>query len=223
MKNTNGFIYPLFDSLVRFLCYCNLVEFFKFSAKLYTGVINKRKEKNLTTEEIVRACNIAIDVYQIFKWGVLLALWVCKKDSTFAKNLVYYLLFSNLFTYFYYHIWGSRYNQRVDKDTLNRKFLNSLLAISYYIFCYAYLYQIHYSGMISWPFLVVESVNIPVIDFINAIYLSVANAFTLTYGGFSPLTQKIRVVFMSELINTFLFFTVIITNSIPNHIGKEDE
>ena len=68
--------------------------------------------------------------------------------------------------------------------------------------------------MISWPDSLVDSTN--------AIFLSVANTFTLTYGGFKPLTQDIRNVFMSELINTFLFFTVIITNSIPNHAGKEN-
>jgi hypothetical protein len=67
--------------------------------------------------------------------------------------------------------------------------------------------------MITWPNNLVDSTN--------AIYLSIANAFTLTYGGFSPLTQEIRVVFMSQLINTFLFFTIIISNSIPNHAGKE--
>jgi len=68
--------------------------------------------------------------------------------------------------------------------------------------------------MIAWPDALVDTTN--------SIFLSIANAFTLTYGGFSPLTQEIRVVFLSELINTFLFFTVIITNSIPNHAGKEN-
>ena len=210
----NGFIYPLFDSLVRFMCYCNLVEFFKFLAKLSTGVLHKRNGGEVSTVELIRSCNIAIDVYQVFKFGVLLLLWFCEINSLLSKLIIYYLLISNLFTYFYYHVWGSKYNQRLDRDTLNRKFMNYLLAISFYLLCYAYLYEIHYSHMISWP----ESV----VDTTNSIFLSVANAFTLTYGGFSPLTQEIRVVFMSELINTFLFFTVIITNSIPNHAGKEN-
>jgi len=217
MENTpgmnNGFIYPFFDSLVRLLYYCNLVEFFKFLAKLCTGVLHKRSAEELSSTGIIRSCNIAIDIYQVFKFGALFLLWVCDVNSLFSKIIVYYLLFSNLFTYFYYHVWGSKFGQRVDRDTLNRKFLNSLLAITYYLLCYAYLYEVHYSQMISWP----ESV----VDTTNAIFLSVANAFTLTYGGFSPLNQSIRVVFMSELINTFLFFTVIITNSIPNHAGKE--
>lgn len=202
----NGFIYPFFDALIRCLYYCNLVEFFKFLAKLSA---KKDEEKS----KIIEKCNIAIDIYQIFKWTVLLVLWVCNNSSFFSELVVYYLLFSNLFTYFYYHVWGSKNFQRLDRDTLNRKFLNSLLAISFYLFCYAYLYQFHYSSHILWP-------NCH-IDAVNAIYLSIANAFTLSYGGFSPLTQSMRIVFISEILNTFLFFTVIITNSIPNHAGKD--
>jgi hypothetical protein len=211
----NGFIYPFFDSLIRLLYYCNLVEFFKLLARLCVVVLHKRSSGELSTQALIRSCNIAIDTYQIFKFSVLFLLWTCEVSSVFSKLLVYYLLFSNLFTYFYYHVWGSKYDQRVDRDTLNRKFLNSLLAIAYYLLCYAYLYQIHYNQMIVWPD--------NLIDMTNSIFLSVANAFTLIYGGFSPLTQEVRVVFMSELINTFLFLTIIITNSIPNHAGKENQ
>lgn len=211
----NGFIYPFFDSLVRVLYHCNLVELFKFFAKFSTVLLHKRNGGEASTEEIIKSCNIAIDIYQVFKFGILIVLWACETNNTFSMLVIYYLIFYNLFTYFYYHVWGSKYGQRIDRDTLNRKFLNSLLAISYYLLCYAYLYEIHYSEMIKWPG--------DQIDITNSIFLSIANAFTLTYGGFAPLTQEIRVVFMSELINTFLFFTVIITNSIPNHAGKENE
>ncbi|WP_151899226.1 hypothetical protein [Vibrio mediterranei] len=208
----NGFIYPLFDSVVRFAYYCNLVELFKFLAKLCVGVYKKGEA---SIEDQVQACNIAIDTYQIFKWVALLVLWKLDVKHQAALMATYYLLASNLFTYFYYHVWGSRYKQRVDRETLNRKFLNAMLAISYYLACYAYLYHVHFSSEIVWPENLVDSTN--------AIYLSVANAFTLTYGGFSPLTQEIRMVFMSQLINTFLFFTIIISNSIPNHAGKEQQ
>ncbi|EGQ7995878.1 hypothetical protein D8T26_00390 [Vibrio vulnificus] len=206
----NGFIYPLFDAVVRFCYYCNLVELFKFLAKLSLGIL---KKGDVSVADTIKACNVAIDIYQIFKWFILLSLWYLGIDSKAALLVTYYLLASNLFTYFYYHVWGSRYTQRIDRETLNRKFLNAMLAISYYLACYAYLYHVHFSNEIKWPGDLVDSTN--------AIYLSIANAFTLTYGGFSPETQEIRVVFMSQLINTFLFFTIIISNSIPNHAEKE--
>ncbi len=206
----NGFIYPFFNSLIRVLYYLNLVEFFKFVAILSKGLC---KKEALSQEEQITTCNIAIDIYQMFKWLTLISLWLFEVNNFFSFIFTCYLLISNLFTYFYYHVWGSNYSQMVDRDKLNRKFLNSLLAVSYYLACYAYLYQVHLSDQIEWPDNLVDSMN--------AIYLSVSNAFTLTYGGFSPLTQEIRVVFMSQLINTFLFFTIIISNSIPNHTSKE--
>ena len=207
----NGFIYPAFDSLVRLCYYCNLVEFFKFLAKLCKGLCKKAP---LTDSDKIQCCNIAIDIYQLFKWGVLFIFWKLNIDSQAALLFTYYLLFSNLFTYFYYHVWGSKFNQRTNREALNRKFLNALLAISYYLACYAYMYQVHFFCEITWPDNLIDSTN--------AIYLSVANAFTLTYGGFAPLTQEIRVVFLTQLINTFLFFTIIISNSIPNHAGKDN-
>lgn len=209
----NGFLYPAVNYLVKGMYFLNLVELFKFIARAILKNCVKSDNERVTNNEFITVSNIAIDLYQIFKFGILLLLWSLEINNEFSKMVVYYLLISNLFTYFYYHVWGSRYSQRVDRDTLNRKFMNSIFAITFYLLCYAYLYQVHYCIMLKWP-------NNSV-DVINSIYLSVSTAFTLTYGGFQPLTQDVRVVFMSELINTFLFFTIILSNSIPNHAGKE--
>ena len=89
----NGFIYPFFDSLVRLMYYCNLVELFKFFAKLYTGIMHKRNGDEVTTPDVIRSCNIAIDIYQVFKFSVLLLLWVCEVNSVFSKIVICYLLF----------------------------------------------------------------------------------------------------------------------------------
>ena len=91
--------------------------------------------------------------------------------------------------------------------------MNLILAIVFYILCYAYLYQAYFADNIQWPD--------GQIDTTNAIYLSLANAFTLTYGGFAPKAQSVRVLFMSELINTFIFFTIVVSNSIPSLAKKE--
>lgn len=209
----NGFIYPIFNTLVQFLFYCNLTELFKYIARRYEGLVYQRQGKELSKEAKIRSSNFAIDLFIVFKFSLLIFFWVHGIKSTFSMVIIYYLIFFNLFTYFYYHVWGSEFEQRTDRHTLNRKFLNSLIAIVFYILCYAYLYETHYASSIKWPENLVDSTN--------AIFLSIANAFTLTYGGFMPITQKIRVIFMSELINTFAFFTIIITNSIPNHNPKE--
>ncbi|HDO1310417.1 hypothetical protein ACE1B4_13180 [Aeromonas veronii] len=205
----NGFIYPLIDKIVFFLKYTNLVELFKFIAKFYCEIKFKHSSDEEKTEQIITHCNIAIDVFQIFKWAILLFFWGCNFTEKSCEIIIWYFISSNLFTYFYYHVWGSNYAQHQTRESMNRRFVNTMLAISYYIASYAYLYQYHYFSQLKWAD--------NKIDLINAIYLSIANSFTLAYEGFAPLTQDVRVVLISQTINTFLFFTIIIGNSIPNH------
>lgn len=210
----NGFIYPLANSIIKFLHYCNIVEGIKFIAKLYS-LISKPKGIN-EKDQLIRLkshVNIAIDIYQVLKWAVLLFFWLCNFKGRVSLIITIYLICSNLFTYFYYHVWGSQYKQINDKYSKNRRFLNSLIAIAYYIFAYAYLFHIHYADLFLWPNEIIDSAN--------AIYLSFANSFTLTYGDVKPLNQFARSLLISEIINTFIFITIIITNSIPNHIEEE--
>ncbi|WP_139735312.1 hypothetical protein [Aeromonas veronii] len=203
----NGFIHPLIDRVIILLKYCNLVELFKYISK--SQLIYWKK--NPTQEEIISACNIAIDVYQVAKYATLIVLWACGISNYISKFIIYYLLFSNVFTYFYYHTWGSGFARRTDRASENRRFLNLIFAFTFYLLCYAYLYQIHYQNMINWPS--------NVIDIWNAIYLSVSNAFTLSSEGYTPKDQAIRVVFMFQHLIAFLFLAIIFSSSIPTHNG----
>lgn len=213
----NGFIYPFFVFLIKILYYTNLVELFKFIAKC-CAYFNAKPGEEVSIKTIRSYSIFAIDIYQLFKWGILLYFWIGEYNNSFSKVVIYYLIYSNLFVYFYYHTWGSKYTQRNDKDALRKNFINYLMAIAFYLCSYAYLYQFHYADMI-W--IDVQYLDIKYLDYINAIYLSVSTAFTLTYNGFQPLTQEIRNVFLTELINTFLFFTIIISNSIPSNFTEE--
>ncbi|HAS8492870.1 TPA: hypothetical protein I7732_20640 [Vibrio vulnificus] len=198
---TNGFIFEIFDFLVRkVLVRLNLVELFKFVAVktfLHKG-----------DSQIYAVANIAIDVYQIFKWLVLISLWVIGTGDSYSLYIICYLLAFNSFTYFYYEVWGGVHSRQKSQNSSNRRFLNTMLSIFYCFFCYAYLYQIHFYSEIVWPD--------GIVDFFNAIYLSITTGLTLTYSGFNPVTQFMRLVFLSELLNIFLFITIILSNSIPN-------
>lgn len=201
----NEFIVTLFDFLVGALYRVNAVEYVKlFSVWVHTKILGRK----LSAEDERAASGIGIDVFQIIKFSVIIVFLTCGVQASWAEYITYYLISSNVFTYFYYHIWGSKHAQHDDLDSQRRRFLNFLLAITFYILCYAHLYQHHYTHYIIWPD--------ELVDTTNAIYLSVANAFTLTYGGFAPKEQIARVLFMTELINTFLFFTIIVSNSIPS-------
>ncbi len=201
----NGFIYPTFDYAIRCLRYISLVEFFKFVAiKLFS-------KNDVNSKKCV--ARIAIDVFQVFKWVVIISLFIFGVNATISKYIVYYFIWVNLYTYFLFHVWGSQHQQIGDIRYIRCRFINSIMAIAFFLFCYTYLYMYHFRFDILWA-----NDNV---DFINSIYLSVANAFTLTYGGFAPKTQGARILFMTELINTFVFFTIILTNSIPNPVKEK--
>lgn len=205
-----GFIYPITLFLVWVLYRLNLVEHVK---ELCAWMFSRIKRRSLSDDERKAAKNFAIDLFLIVKWLVVVLAFSCEWTGLWAELLVWYLIAANLFTYFYHHVWGNGFALSDDLDSQRRRYVNFLLSLAFYVVCYAYLYEFHYASEIGWPD--------NLIDTTNAIYLSIANAFTLTYGGFSPLSQTARVLFASELINTFFFFTIIIVNSIPSGRSKE--
>lgn len=219
----DGFIYPFVNNIVKVLKYLNLVECFKEVATSIC-LYNNRLVGFPTSDEIKKYCNFAIDFYQIFKWTVLLWLWLCvdrhielglyiTSVTIDTSYFAWYLITTNLFTYFYYHVWGSPHLQLLTRVTMNRRFMNTILAILYYITTYAYLYEIHYSSDFSWPNNTVSH--------INALYLSVSNALTFSHDGFDAINSSGRFILISQAVNTFIFLTIIISNSIPNHFKEE--
>ena len=200
----NGLIYPLTRSLVDLLFRLNLVEHVK---DLFAWVFSMIRHRELSEDETIVVKRIAIDFFLVAKWLIVfIAIW-SSWTGLWAALVIWYLIASNLFTYFYHHVWGNGFPLSDGVDSQRRRYINFLLSLAFYMVCYAYLYQHQYSAEIAWPD--------DLVDTTNAIYLSIANAFTLTYGGFSPMSQTARILFASELINTFFFFTIIIVNSIP--------
>ena len=204
------FLVTGFTWIIRTLYWMNIVEYVKL---LSVCILSVAVSRELTSEDKRATAGIGIDIYQVAKFSVILLLLGYSVRDAWAEYITYYLISSNAFTYFYYHAWGSQYSQRNDLAGQRRRLLNFLLAITFYILCYAYLYQAHFAQYIIWP---QEE-----IDTTNALYLSVANAFTLTYGGFAPKAQIVRVLFITELVNTFFFFTLLVANSIPS-IGRKE-
>lgn len=208
----NGFIYPTTNIIIRVLCYLNLVELFKYFAKRACKEMYGTNEAAYL-EKVSKYAIHAIDFFQIFKWSVLLLFWFDAASGKVSEVIIWYGIASNLFTYFYYHVWGSDHRQIKTRESMNRRFTNTILAIFFYMAAYAYLYEHHYSDQLVWADNIVDSTH--------ALYLSIANSFTLTYEGFCPKSQTMRVILISQVINTFMFFTIIISNAIPNHFKEE--
>lgn len=201
----NGFITPVVNWLIHCLQYMSVVEHFK---NLAVWCNRKLRKDDITSDEIRDVKNIAIDIFIVAKWVFIIAVIALEINRPAIKYIVVYLIAANLFTYFFHHVWQNGFSKRSDIESQRRRFVSFVLSLGFYLVCYAYLYEFHYASEIMWPD--------NVIDTTNAVFLSIANAFTLTYGGFAPETQTVRVIFATELINTFFFFVIIVVNSIPN-------
>jgi hypothetical protein len=199
-----GFIYPLTEFLVEVMCLLNSAEWVKWGTERSWSWWDDRTH---TTEQIRMVKSLGIDLHQVLKWSVLVSLIAYGGTSTWAFYLVAYLIAGNLFTYFYYHTWGSGYARKGGIDARRRRFVAFILSIAFYLVAYAYLYQFHLAEAIEWP---KDGVN-----FFNAFYGSVTTAFTLTHGDFTPQLSSARAALLTELLNTFAFLTIIITDAVP--------
>lgn len=199
----NGFLIIGFSWFIEKLVWLNADELLK---KLGIYFISSAAREN---DDTLKTCrNAIIDCFILAKWTFILLAFLNSWSNDLVFWVTWYLLATNVFGYFYHHAWGSPHKRQYDTLSQRRRFVNFLLAIGFYIMCYAHLYMNFYALDIGWT---EDGVNKT-----DAIYLSVANAFTLTYGDFRALTQTARVVFMSELITTFIMLTIVLANSVPD-------
>lgn len=204
----NGFLIIGFSWIIEKLVWVNVDELLKKAVVRFGPNVADADEDTLKIRR-----NAVIDCFILAKWVFILLAFLNGWTTDLVFWLTWYLLATNVFGYFYHHAWGSPYKRQYDILSQRRRFVNFLLAIVFYILCYAHLYMNFYACDIGWPEDIANKTD--------AIYLSVANAFTLTYGDFKALTQTARVVFMSELITTFIMLTIVLANSIPD--GSEGE
>lgn len=199
----NGFIYPFFDDLFSKLYYLNLVEGFKKLATLF----NKQKGNKEQNDAYKR---IGTDVFIVFKWILLLVFWKFKITHWTITVFVWYLIVTNLYTYFIYHIWDKGALKTDDYliDRTRRRFLNLMLAVAYSITCFAYLIEVPYVSDFNW------GDKLPVTAF-HAIQFSFSNSLAANYSVISPKTDDGNLICNLELIITFVFVTIILSRSIP--------
>lgn len=209
-KIHQGYLYPFFDGVVNILKYLNIVEGLKYLSQLLV--------KKAPRETKIKYSRIAVDVFIILKWSLIIILWIFHIEQLWAIILVWYLLISNIYTYFYYHTWSSNIliDHNINIDRLKRRFLNLMFAITYTLFGFAYLYCVPYSKDFSW--------NYGTPTFLHALWYSISNSLTASYDQVLPITNTGYSISMIQLVIMFIFLTIIIGNSIPsiNINTKED-
>jgi hypothetical protein len=208
VTSRDGFIIILFGGIVRLLHTLSAVEWLKSGAL----AIARWRGQASTAEAKRTIANLAIDVFVVAKWAFLVTAFACGLTSSIVFLLTGYLLFFNLFSYFYYHAWGSQFpSHQLSEDALHkrdqRRLLSFLLAIAYSFLGFAYLYAFQFASHFQWP---------PEAGRTDALLLSICNSFTLTYGGYQPLDPLSRSLLVAQVLNMFVFITILVANSIPN-------
>jgi hypothetical protein len=196
----NGFIYPIAKKIVNILKYLNIVELLKFlSTLLAKSESQKMKYRNIT-----------IDLFIVSKWMLILILILLRANCVLISSIVFYLIFFNCFTYFYYHIWEVSIR---DKEHKRRRFINLLLSIAFSIFAFSYIYFIPFCSEYNW-----SNESIP--GFLAALRFSLNNSFA--FGTSIDIKSTIGyIIAMSQQIISFVFIAMVLSQAIPN--GEEND
>lgn len=195
-----GFIYLIFNFFIQLFFKFNIVEWFKYLFK--TVLISKKSTQK--DQAIVR--RLAVDIFIILKF--ILLLFAFSFPSDVLLYIAYYLCFTNIFTYFYYHVWDV--TSGLDIDSRRRRFVNLFLSLLFNISVFALIYkdvgvQLKISG-----------------DF-GYLLLSLANNFMLSFEGiYSQADQDwtYKFIAMTHALTSFGFLTIILSNTV---IGENND
>lgn len=204
----NGFIYPLFNRLIKFLNIINVVEILK----KYICIFFEKRHESHTQLEIKRFSrkvrNYIIDIFIIFKFLFVLLLWQFNINNKFVLGIVIYLLIMNLHTYFYYHIWkdSATLDENLSVNRIKRRFMNLFISFIYMIISYGYLYNIPLNQYFKTN---------KCVSHINYFIYSISNSFANSYDKIQTVGNIGDIIRLSQVIMTFIFITLILTCSIP--------
>ncbi|MBL4559917.1 MAG: hypothetical protein JKX79_02915 [Labilibaculum sp.] len=189
-----GIIYLIFNWIIEKLKYLNIVHYFKILAVSING-------DNRTSTRF------AVDIFVILKWLFIYLLWICSIKNEFVNVIVWYLIFTNIYTYFYHHNWSKDLENTVfDLVRIKRRFLFLILSILFNIFSFAYFFALPFSSHIKWS---------GEISLTNSIYLSISNTLITSYGQAVAITETGDRLFIIQTFISFVFLTIILSNSIP--------
>ena len=149
---------------------------------------------------------IAIDLFVILKWILVVALWQMRVDSIWVIGIISYLVWTNLFTYFYYHVWDIK--GKMNQHRKRRRFINLILAILFSNVSFGYLYDLGFSNHFS----VKEGFEGELSYLLYSSYNSVIG----DYQFIQPINNIGSSIASVQIALTFIFATIILSNSIPD-------
>ena len=200
-RNSNGPIFLVINHMVEIVHAVSPVEWKKRGAlKLLPRT---------DADEIRWVANVAIDFFILLKWIFLVTIWAIGVSHWFVVAVAIFLLVTNLHTYFWYHLWtiergaaipGSEFRDR-------RRFVNLIFALGYSMALYAYLYHRVLESDFTWPQ--------PIAPWLSALVFSIGNSLTGFAGDLKPVSTVAHLVVSSQLVMTFIFVAMLLSNSVP--------
>ena len=190
----NGIIYKIVRSIVHFFYFLNLVEGFKW----LFSVFNKKKKRELKT--------IAIDVFIICKWIFLILIWYFRCNEPFILGFVIYLIWTNIFTYFYYHVWKDE--REINRHRKRRRFVSLMLAVLFSNVAFAFLYDVGFSQFYEIAVGFGGQYSFLLFSFHNSLFAD--------YQYITPINNFGYTISLIQLLITFIFGSIVLNNSIPD-------
>lgn len=187
------------------LYWLNLVELLKFITEKCTC-----KKENLS-----KNLNITIDTFIAIKWLFVFIVLVCDWRGLFFKYVLLYLIITNVFTYFYHHIWTLPKSKNRDFKWQRRRLFSLLLAILYSIFSFGVLYHQYYYGDFS------SSLKVT-FDFTDFFIFSLGTTFTGGTGAIAPNSNITHILASFQLFCSFLLISGVLAGTTIS-AAKEDE
>ncbi|MDR4417816.1 hypothetical protein FOS01_07400 [Bacillus paranthracis] len=203
-------MYPIINKMISLIFYINIVELIKWITVKIILFFNRHSTNvNLINRKKRKARNIAIDIFICLKFAFIGILWHSQIENIYLTGITIYLLIMNSFIYFYYHVWeeGAIKGQFATIHRTRRKFINLFQSLFYMIISYAYLFQIPFKKEFQWSSDITTSSK--------SLLFSLSNTFPLSYEGVKALTEIGQYFKASQILLSFLFIAIILTQSIP--------
>ncbi|MBL7665825.1 MAG: hypothetical protein JNM93_11880 [Bacteriovoracaceae bacterium] len=198
----NGFIFFIAERFVKIAYYFNLVELIKF----LTARIEAKFGNTKGRDAMIWAKGLGIDIYIVLKWLAVMIFWLESSENTLAFILTAYLLWSNVFTYFFYHVWENRHLN--DVNWQRRRFISLFQSISFNVFGFAYLYRFFAKPDLKWLENLPENMEGPLSLMFSCLNLFGAGSILVT-----PQTFQGVILLTIQTIITFIFITLILSNT----------
>lgn len=198
----NGIIYLVVNFILKKLKYFNIAELFKYVAE----AINPDKNDQSSVSAYRRN---SVDLFIILKWIFVLVISKLHFNSNIYTVIIWYIIFTNIYPYFYYHVWNKETSniENIEIPRTRRRLINLLSSIGLSNLCFAYLYRIPYFSDYSW------SKCEP--KFMESLWFSISNSISGNYDLVKPLTDFGYSITMVQLCITFIFIAMVLGNSIP--------